>query len=140
MNIKTIAIGSAILVDVHEEPNKEFVLNAPTNKQSLASDNSCSYVTDDKYYVLKYKVFCSGLEQFHYANIGKFIEEYYLPKIKSERISAGILEEISQRLSRRKLEVVTRDFDETGAVSVYATYLPKGYDSWDDYLKLCFNN
>ena len=33
MDIKNIAIGSAILVDVHEEPNKEFVLNAPTDKQ-----------------------------------------------------------------------------------------------------------
>ena len=135
MNIKTIAIGSAILVDVHEEPNKEFVLNAPTNKQSLASDKPCSHGTDDKYYVLKYKVFCSGHEQFHYANIGKFIEEYYLPKINSKRVPYAILEEISQKLTDKKLEVVTRDFDESGAVSVYATYLPKGFDSWDDYLR-----
>jgi hypothetical protein len=47
----------------------------------------------------------------------------------------AILEEISQKLTDKKLEVVTRDFDESGAVSVYATYLPKGFDSWDDYLR-----
>lgn len=143
MNIKNFAIESAIIVDVHEEPDNEFVLGTSSNKQALDSDKSCGNGTDDSHeemcYVLKYKVFCSGLEQFHYANIGKFIEEYYHPKAKSERMSSGFLEEINQRLTDIKLDVVTQDFDESGAVSVYATFLPIGFDSWDDYLKSLFN-
>jgi hypothetical protein len=50
-------------------------------------------------------------------------------------MSSKLLEEINQRITNLKLDVVTRDFDKYGAVSINATYKPIGFDSWDDYLK-----
>ena len=73
-----------------------------------------------------------------YANVDKFIRDFYLPKNKEERMSAKLLEEINERLSNTKLDVVTQDVDESGEASVYAKYLPQGFDSWEDYLKTVF--
>jgi len=124
MNKKNIAIESAVIVDIHQEFEKGFV-----------RINGTYLSPEEKYYVLKYKIPFSGKEQFHYANISTFIREYYLPKMQRERMSPKLLEEINQRITNLKLDVVTRDFDEYGAVSIYATYKPIGFDSWDDYLK-----
>jgi hypothetical protein len=55
--------------------------------------------------------------------------------MQRERMSPKLLEEINQRITNLKLDVVTRDFDKYGAVSINATYNPIGFDSWDDYLK-----
>jgi hypothetical protein len=45
------------------------------------------------------------------------------------------LEEINQRIANLKLDVITHDFDEYGAVSINATYVPIGFNSWEDYLR-----
>ena len=127
MNKKNIAIESAVIVDIHQESEKGFV-----------RINGTYLSPEEKYYVLKYKIPFSGKDQFHYANISTFIREYYLPKIQRERMSAKLLEEINERLSNTKLDVVTQDVDESGEASVYAKYLPQGFDSWEDYLKTVF--
>ena len=124
MNKKNIAIESAVIVDIHQESEKGFV-----------RINGTYLSPEEKYYVLKYKIPFSGKDQFHYANISTFIREYYLPKMQRERMSSKLLEEINQRITNLKLDVVTRDFDKYGAVSINATYKPVGFDSWDDYLK-----
>ena len=124
MNKKNIAIESAVIVDIHQESEKGFVR---INGTYLSSE--------EKYYVLKYKIPFSGKEQFHYANISTFIREYYLPKMQRARMSSKLLEEINQRIANLKLDVVTQDFDEYGAVSINATYVPIGFNSWVDYLK-----
>ena len=124
MNKKNIAIESAVIVDIHQESEKGFVR---INGTYLSSE--------EKYYVLKYKMPFSGKEQFHYANISTFIREYYLLKMQRARMSSKLLEEINQRIANLKLDVVTQDFDESGAVSIYATYVPIGFNSWVDYLK-----
>ncbi len=141
----------AIIVDVYQESEKGFVQGIKKAEQPLY-DNSPgifgsngTYVSpEEKYYVLKYKVLRPRQELFHsingYINIEKFIRDYYLPKIKRERMSANLMEEIHQKLSTIKIDVVTRDFDEYGAVSINATYLPKGFDSWNDFLKHCLDN
>ena len=127
MNKKNIAIESAVIVDIHQESEKGFV-----------RINGTYISPEEKYYVLKYKIPFSGKDQFHYANISTFIREYYLPKIQRERMSSKLLEEINERLSNTKLDVVTQDVDESGEASVYAKYLPQGFDSWEDYLKTVF--
>ena len=42
---------------------------------------------------------------------------------------------MNKRIAKLKLEVVTRDFDVYGAVSINAAYSPIGFDSWEEYLK-----
>jgi hypothetical protein len=125
MNKKNIAIESAVIVDIHQESEKGFV-----------RINGTYLSPEEKYYVLKYKIPFSGKDQFHYANISTFIREYYLPKIQRERMSSKLLEEINQRIANLMLDVVTQDFDEYGAVSINATYLPLGFDSLEDYLRI----
>ena len=118
----------ARLIDIHQESEKGFVRSNGT------------YVgSEEKYYVLKFKVLRPRQELFQpfngYINVEKMIREYYLPKMQRERMSSKLLEEINQRITNLKLDVVTRDFDKYGAVSINATYKPVGFDSWDDYLK-----
>ena len=127
MNKKNIAIESAVIVDIHQESEKGFVR---INGTYLSSE--------EKYYVLKYKMPFSGKEQFHYANISTFIREYYLPKMQRARMSSKLLEEINQRIANLKLDVVTQDSDESGALSINATYVPIGFNSWESYLKTIF--
>lgn len=136
----------ARLIDIHQESEKGFVQGIKKEEQSLY-DNSHylfgsngTYVgPEEKYYVLKFKVLRPGQELFQpineYMNVEKLIREYYLPKMQRERMSSKLLEEINQRITNLKLDVVTRDFDKYGAVSINATYNPIGFDSWDDYLK-----
>ena len=136
----------ARLIDIHQESEKGFVQEIKKEEQSLY-DNSHylfgsngTYVgPEEKYYVLKFKVLRPGQELFQpineYINVEKLIREYYLPKMQRERMSSKLLEEINQRITNLKLDVVTRDFDKYGAVSINATYNPIGFDSWDDYLK-----
>lgn len=136
----------ARLIDIHQESEKGFVQGIKKDEQSLY-DNSPylfgsngTYVgPEEKYYVLKFKVLRPRQELFQpineYINVEKLIREYYLPKMQRERMSSKLLEEINQRITNLKLDVVTRDFDKYGAVSINATYNPIGFDSWDDYLK-----
>ena len=136
----------ARLIDIHQESEKGFVQGIKKDEQSLY-DNSPylfgsngTYVgPEEKYYVLKFKVLRPRQELFQpingYINVEKLIREYYLPKMQRERMSSKLLEEINQRITNLKLDVVTRDFDTYGAVSINATYKPIGFDSWDDYLK-----
>ena len=136
----------ARLIDIHQESEKGFVQGIKKDEQPLY-DNSPylfgsngTYVgPEEKYYVLKFKVLRPGQELFQpineYINVEKLIREYYLPKMQRERMSSKLLEEINQRITNLKLDVVTRDFDKYGAVSINATYNPIGFDSWDDYLK-----
>ena len=136
----------ARLIDIHQEYEKGFVQVIKKDKQPLY-DNSPylfgsngTYVSaEEKYYVLKFKVFRPSQERFQtineYINVEKFIRDYYLPKIQRERMSSKLLEEINQRITNLKLDVVTRDFDKYGAVSINATYIPIGFNSWEDYLK-----
>ena len=139
----------ARLIDIHQESEKGFVQGIKKNEQSLY-DNSPylfgsngTYVgPEEKYYVLKFKVLRPRQELFQpingYINVEKLIREYYLPKMQRERMSSKLLEEINERLSNTKLDVVTQDVDESGEASVYAKYLPQGFDSWEDYLKTVF--
>lgn len=136
----------ARLIDIHQESEKGFVQGIKKEEQSLY-DNSHylfgsngTYVGhEEKYYVLKFIVLRPRQELFQpineYINVEKLIREYYLPKMQRERMSSKLLEEINQRITNLKLDVVTRDFDKYGAVSINATYNPIGFDSWDDYLK-----
>ena len=136
----------AIIADIHQESEKGFIQGIKKDEQSLY-DNSPylfgsngTYVgPEEKYYVLKFKVLRPGQELIQpingYINVEKLIREYYLPKMQRERMSSKLLKEINQRITNLKLDVVTRDFDKYGAVSINATYKPIGFDSWDDYLK-----
>lgn len=136
----------ARLIDIHQESEKGFVQGIKKDEQSsydnspyLFGSNGTYVGPEEKYYVLKFKVLRPGQELFQpineYINVEKLIREYYLPKMQRERMSSKLLEEINQRITNLKLDVVTRDFDEYGAVSINATYNPIGFDSWDDYLK-----
>ena len=139
MKIKRKSWNSpARLIDIHQESEKGFVQGIKKSEQSLYGNET--YVgPEEKYYVLKFKVLRPGQELFQpineYINVEKLIREYYLPKMQRERMSSKLLEEINQRITNLKLDVVTRDFDKYGAVSINATYKPVGFDSWDDYLK-----
>ena len=136
----------ARLIDIHQESEKGFVQGIKKDEQPLY-DNSPylfgsngTYVSpEEKYYVLKFKVLRPRQELFQsineYINVEKFIREYYLPKIQRERMSSKLLEEINQRIANLKLDVVTQDFDEYGAVSINATYVPIGFNSWEGYLR-----
>ena len=136
----------AIIADIHQESEKGFIQGIKKDEQSLY-DNSPylfgsngTYVTpEEKYYVLKFKVLRPREELFQsingYINVEKFIRDYYLPKIQRERMSSKLLEEINQRIANLKLDVITHDFDEYGAVSINATYVPIGFNSWEDYLR-----
>jgi hypothetical protein len=136
----------ARLIDIHQESEKGFVQGIKKDEQPLY-DNSPylfgsngTYVSpEEKYYVLKFKVLRPRQELFQsineYINVEKFIREYYLPKIQRERMSSKLLEEINQRIANLKLDVITHDFDEYGAVSINATYIPIGFNSWEDYLR-----
>ena len=136
MNNMSFAIEPAVLVDIHQESKKDFVQGVKKDEHSL-SDNSHSLdvIQEEKCHVLKYKVHDPRQELFHYANVDKFIRDFYLPKNKEERMSAKLLEEINQRIANLKLDVITHDFDEYGAVSINATYVPIGFNSWEDYLR-----
>lgn len=136
----------ARLIDIHQESEKEFVQGIKKDEQSsydsspyLFGSNGTYVGHEEKYYVLKFKVLRPRQELFQpineYINVEKLIREYYLPKMQRERMSSKLLEEINQRITNLKLDVVTRDFDKYGAVSINATYKPIGFDSWDDYLK-----
>ena len=132
----------AIIADIHQESEKGFIQGIKKDEQSLYDNspylfgsNGTYLSPEEKYYVLKYKIPFSGKDQFHYANISTFIRDYYLPKIQRERMSSKLLEEINQRIANLKLDVITHDFDEYGAVSINATYIPIGFNSWVDYLK-----
>ena len=136
----------ARLIDIHQESEKEFVQGIKKDEQSsydnspyLFGSNGTYVGPEEKYYVLKFKVLRPRQELFQpineYINVEKLIREYYLPKMQRERMSSKLLDEISQRITNLKLDVVTRDFDKYGAVSINATYNPIGFDSWDDYLK-----
>ena len=136
----------ARLIDIHQESEKGFVQGIKKEEQSLY-DNSHylfgsngTYVgPEEKYYVLKFKVLRPSQERFQtineYINVEKFIREYYLPKMQRARMSSKLLEEINQRIANLKLDVVTQDFDEYGAVSINATYVPIGFNSWEGYLR-----
>lgn len=136
----------ARLIDIHQESEKGFVQGIKKEEQSLY-DNSHylfgsngTYVgPEEKYYVLKFKVLRPSQERFQtineYINVEKFIREYYLPKMQRERMSSKLLEEINQRIANLKLDVVTQYFDEYGAVSINATYVPIGFNSWEGYLR-----
>ena len=136
----------ARLIDIHQESEKGFVQGIKKDEQSsydnspyLFGSNGTYVGPEEKYYVLKFKVLRPRQEIFQpineYMNVEKLIREYYLPKMQRERMSSKLLEEINQRITNLKLDVVTRDFDKYGAVSINATYNPIGFDSWDDYLK-----
>jgi len=136
----------ARIIDIHQESEKGFVQGIKKDEQSsydnspyLFGSNGTYVGPEEKYYVLKFKVLRPGQELFQpingYINVEKLIREYYLPKMQRERMSPKLLEEINQRITNLKLDVVTRDFDKYGAVSINATYNPIGFDSWDDYLK-----
>jgi hypothetical protein len=136
----------ARLIDIHQESEKGFVQGIKKDEQSsydsspyLFGSNGTYVGHEEKYYVLKFKVLRPRQELFQpingYINVEKLIREYYLPKMQRERMSSKLLEEINQRITNLKLDVVTRDFDKYGAVSINATYKPVGFDSWDDYLK-----
>jgi hypothetical protein len=136
----------ARLIDIHQESEKGFVQGIKKDEQSsydnspyLFGSNGTYVGPEEKYYVLKFKVLRPRQELFQpineYINVEKLIREYYLPKMQRERMSSKLLEEINQRITNLKLDVVTRDFDKYGAVSINATYNPIGFDSWDDYLK-----
>ena len=107
----------ARLIGIHQESEKGFVQGIKKDEQSLYDSSlylfgsNGTYVgPEEKYYVLKFIVL-------------------------RPRMSSKLLEEINQRITNLKLDVVTRDFDKYGAVSINATYKPVGFDSWEDYLK-----
>lgn len=136
----------ALLVDIHQEAVRDFIQGIKKDRQPFYDNTPYLYGSNGtyvgpevRYYVLKYKVLRPRQElfnsEFRYVYIEKFIREYFLPKIKRERMSANLLEEINQRLSKTKLDVFTREFDEYGVVSINATYAPIGFNSWEDYLK-----
>lgn len=136
----------ARLIDIHQESEKGFVQEIKKDEQSsydnspyLFGSNGTYVGPEEKYYVLKFKVLRPSQERFQtineYINVEKFIREYYLPKMQRERMSSKLLEEINQRIANLKLDVVTQDFDEYGAVSINATYVPIGFNSWEGYLR-----
>ena len=136
----------ARIIDIHQESEKGFVQGIKKDEQSsydnspyLFGSNGTYVGPEEKYYVLKFKVLRPRQELFQpineYMNVEKLIREYYLPKMQRERMSSKLLEEINQRITNLKLDVVTRDFDKYGAVSINATYVPIGFNSWEDYLR-----
>ena len=94
---------------------------------------------EEKYYVLRIKILRPSQEDYepftYNIEIENFIRKYLLPKLQRERMSSNLRDEINKKLAMQKIDVITFDFDEDGAVSIDATYLPTGYKSWDEYLK-----
>lgn len=138
--------STALLVDIHQESEKGLIQGIKKAEQPfydntpyLYGSNGTYVGPEEKYFVLKYKVLRPRQESFYsenrYTYIEKFIREQYLPKIQRERMSANLLEIINKKLSGIKMNVVTRDFDQYGAVSINATYLPLGFESWEEFLK-----
>ena len=93
----SFAIEPAVLVDIHQESKKDFVQGVKKDEHSL-SDNSHSpdVIQEEKCHVLKYKVHGPRQELFHYANVDKFIRDFYLPKNKKKRSLAKLLKEIKE--------------------------------------------
>lgn len=97
---------------------------------------------EERYYVLRIKILRPSQENYepfaYDIEIEDFIRKQLLPKLQRERMSTKLEEEINSKLRTIKAEVITHDFDEDGAVSADATYLPLGFKSWDEYLRSVF--
>lgn len=109
------------------------------NTPGLYGSNGTYVTAEERYYVLEYKIFRPKQERYYpltiIEEIDNFLKSYYLPKLQRQKMSASLLEEINRKLSTINFDVVTRDFDEKGAVSNNAVYLPNGFESWFNFLK-----
>ena len=134
---------------IYQESDRDFIQgikkkDQPTydNMPGLFGSNGTYVGYEEKYYLLKVIIIRPGLEEFeplfYKINIEDFIRSYYLPKLQRQRMSSNLRDEMNQILAKQKIEVITKDFDDDGAVSADATYLPAGFNSWDDYLKSIF--
>lgn len=139
----------AWIVGINQKSERPFIQGVKKDKQSSYAcapywfGSNGTYVGfEDKYYVLIFSVLRPSQESFHAikldVNIENFIRKYYLPKLQRQKMSSKLLEEIHQKLITIKIEVFTSDFDEDGAVSVNATFLPLGFKSWEEFLKTIF--
>lgn len=94
---------------------------------------------EEKYYVLRIMILRPSQEDydplFYDIDIEGYIRKNLLPKLHRERMSSNLRDEINKKLAMQKIDVITFDFDDDGAVSIDATYLPTGYKSWGDHLK-----
>lgn len=131
---------------IYQESNRDFIQgikksNQPMydNMPGLFGSNGTYAGYEEKYYVLRIKVLRPNQENYesliYDIDIEIFIRKDLLPKLHRERMSSNLRDEINKKLAKREVEVITYDFDEYGAVSDKATYLPTGYKSWDEYLK-----
>lgn len=139
----------AVIKGICQESSREFLQGIKKSQQpfydnspGLFGSNGTYAGYEERRYYLKYKVIRPSQElyisQTDKVDIESFIRDYYLPKLQRKRMSAILEDEINNKLKTIKIDVVTHDFDEDGAVSADATYLPVGFKSWDEYLRSVF--
>ena len=131
---------------IDQKSSRELIQGVKKDRQSYYDDafdifgSNGTYVGyEEKYYVLKIKILRPSQENYepfvYKINIEDFIRDYYLPKQQRQRMSSNLRDEINKKLNKLKRDVVTHDFDEDGAVSIDATYLPIDKESWEEFLK-----
>lgn len=136
----------AIIMGIDQKSSRELIQGVKKDRQSYYDDafdifgSNGTYVGyEEKYYVLKIKILRPSQENYepfvYKINIEDFIRDYYLPKQQRQRMSSNLRDEINKKLNKLKRDVVTHDFDEDGAVSIDATYLPIDKESWEEFLK-----
>ena len=134
---------------IYQESNRDVIQrikksDQPTydNMPGLFGSNGTYVGYEERYYLLKVIIIRPGQEVFETVvdkiNIENFIRDYYLPKLQRQRMSPNLRDEMNQILAKQNIEVITKSFDDDGAVSADATYLPVGFNSWNDYLKSIF--
>lgn len=139
----------AIIKGIYQESNQDVIQeikksDQPTydNMPGLFGSNGTYVGYEERSYLLKVIIIRPGQDVFEplvdKINIEDFIRDYYLPKLQRQRMSPNLRDEMNQILAKQKLEVITTNFDNDGAVSADATYFPIGFNSWDDYLKSIF--
>ena len=93
---------------------------------------------EEKYYVIRIKILRPSQEDYepfiYDIDIENYIRKDLLPNLHRERTSTNLRDEINKKLAKQKVDVITHDFDEDGAVSIDATYLPIGFKSWEEFL------
>lgn len=131
---------------IYQKSNRDFIQgikksDQPTydNMPGLFGSNGTYAGYEEKYYVLRIKILRPSQENYKPfvfdVDIESFIREYLRPKLHRERMSSNLRDEINKKLAKQKIDAITHEFDEDGAVSIDATYLPVNSKSWEEFLK-----
>lgn len=140
----------AIIMGIDQKSSRELIQGVKKDRQSYYDDafdifgSNGTYVGyEEKYYVLKIKILRPSQEDYepfiYDIDIENYIRKDLLPNLHRERMSTNLRDEINKKLAKQKVDVIRHDFDEDGAVSKDAKFLPIGFKSWEEYLKSLFD-